>query len=68
MPGPFNRFKLPSIRDIRKVVTGVLEEVSEVKEVPKSMIDKLTEADDDFKAASKLFKSTKLGSRRKRKK
>lgn len=68
MPGPFNRFKLPSIRDIRKVVGGILDEVSDVKEIPKSMIDKLTEADDDFKAASKLFKSTKLGSRRKRKK
>ena len=50
----------PDPGKIRENVEKIVEGLSELKEVPKTVIDKIVEADEDFRGADKSFRGTRL--------
>ena len=55
---------LPSPNDLREIAEGIVEGLSEIKEIPKTLVHHLTEADQDFREADKTLRSTRLGGKK----
>jgi len=64
--GPFKLPQLPSPGEIKDTVEQIIEGVSQIKEIPKSLVDHLADADEDFRGADRLFRGTRLRGGRKK--
>lgn len=65
--GPFGGFRLPSPREITDTVESIVSNLSQLREIPKTLVDHLTEADSEFRRADKLIRDTKFRRGRRRK-
>jgi len=50
----------PDFSEVKESVEKVIEGLSELKEVPKSVIDRVVEADEDFREADRALRGTRL--------
>ena len=51
---------LPNPDKVKEGVEGVIESITNLKDLPKTLIDRVVEADRDFKEADKALKSTRV--------
>ena len=58
--GPFGLSPPPSPGQIREIVEEVIEGISEIKEIPKALVDRVTEADADFRDADRALRGTRV--------
>jgi len=47
---------LPDLDEIKSKVEGVVDSLSQLKDVPKSVMDRAVEAEEDFREADKAFR------------
>ena len=55
-----NNPPLPNLGEIKEKLEEVVGGISDLKNVPKDLIGKLVEADEDFRGADKALRSTRL--------
>ena len=51
---------LPDPSEIKESVETIVESITNLKDLPKSLISKISEADSDFREADKTFRSTRV--------
>jgi len=56
---------LPDPSEIKESVETIVESITNLKDLPKSLIGKITEADRDFKEADQALRSTRVRGKRK---
>ena len=54
----------PSPSKLKEVLQGVVEEISEVKEAPRVLLERVKEAEEDFRQADKAFRKVRPRTRR----
>jgi len=50
----------PDPSEIKEGVETIVESITNLKDLPKSLIGKISEADEDFRNADKTFRSTRI--------
>lgn len=56
---------LPNPGEIKEAAEAIAESLSNLKELPKTLIDRVVEADQDFRGADKALRSTRVHGKRK---
>ena len=62
--GPLEAIPLPDLSEVKEKMEGLVEGVTNLKDLPKSLIERLTEADQDFKEADKIFRRSRISGKR----
>ena len=55
---------LPDLGEVKDTVEKAVEGLSGLKDVPKTIMDRVVEADQDFRGADKALRSTRLRKKR----
>ena len=56
---------LPDPNEVKEGVEKVVESITNLKDLPKTLIDRVVEADEDFKEADKALRSTRVRGKKK---
>ena len=56
---------LPSPQELKEKAERIVGDLSELKDIPKALMDRLTEADEDFRDADRSLRGTRLRGKRK---
>jgi len=57
---------LPDPNEVKETIGTIVESISNLKDLPKTLISEVTEADQDFREADKVLRSTRLRGKKKR--
>ena len=55
----------PDPGEIKEIVEKVVEGISEIKTLPKALVNRATEAEEDFREADKSFRGARFGKKKK---
>ena len=55
----------PDPEEIKEIIGKVVEGLSEIKTLPKELVDRATEAEGDFREANRAFRGARPGKRKK---
>jgi len=56
---------LPDPNEVKETVEAIVESITNLKDLPKALISKITEADQDFREADKALRSTRIRGKKK---
>ena len=56
---------LPNPNEVKEGVETIVEAITNLKSLPKTLIDRITEVDQDFKEADKALRSTRIRGKKK---
>lgn len=64
--GPLGLPGLPDPREVKDTVEKVMEGLSELKDLPQSLVKKAMEAEEDYRDADKAFRGSKFKAKKKK--